>query len=285
HPVGYFIEAVLAHHDPAAVEVFCYSTLDKSDDVTARLRAHAGHWRSLVGLSDDAAAALIRADAIDLLVDLSGHTAGNRLLVFARKPAPVQVSWLGYFGTTGLSAMDYVLADRHVAPEADDGAFTERVWRLPGSYLCFTPPDLDVAVTPRPPRPVTFGNFNNNPKTSPATIALWARVLARVPQSRLLLKTRALGDAAVRRHLTERFAAHGVAAPRLILEGGVPRAELLAAYNRVDVALDPTPYGGGTTTAEALWMGVPVVSLRGGTWVGRVSESILTTVGVGELVA
>ncbi len=288
HPVGFLLVEVMANHLPSAVEVFCYSNDPRDDELTARLRASANHWRSLVGLSDERAAELVRADGIDILVDLSGHTAGNRLPMFARRPAPVQATWLGYFGTTGLAAMDYVLADRFVVPEGEEAFFTERVRRLPNSYLCFSVPDVavpDAEPSDASARPLTFASFNNHSKTSPSAVDLWAHVLKRVPGSRLLLKTRALGDVAARRRLRESFASHGIPPDRLVLEKDVPRAELLAAYRRVDVALDPTPYGGGVTTLEALWMGVPVVTLRGNTWVGRVSESILTTAGLPELVA
>lgn len=286
HPVGYFLQAILLHHAPAAVEVFCYSNNSADDDLTASLRSDADHWRRLNGLTDEAAAALIRADGIDVLVDLSGHTALNRLPVFAHRPAPVQVSWLGYFGTTGLRAMDYVLADRFVVPPGEEEAFTEQVWRLPESYLCFMPPDMDIPVRRGSAGdPITFGSFNNLAKLSADTVRLWAQVLQGVPGARLFLKTRQLADAAVCEAVRARFAGHGIAPERLLLEGSSPRSDLLASYNRIDIALDPAPYGGGTTTAEALWMGVPVVTLRGGTWVGRVSESILAAVGLPDLVA
>lgn len=288
HPVGYFLEPVLARHDRENAEIFCYGNSPVADDMTDRLRGAADHWRDLANLSDEAAAKAVAADGIDILVDLSGHTARNRLGMFARKPAPVQVTWLGYFGTTGLTAMDFILADRFVVPDGAAADFTESVWRLPDSYLCFPRPDLDVPVLPPPAAgrgAVTFGNFNNLTKTSPAAIELWSRILTRMPGSKLLLKTRGLDDAQARRRVSDRFARHGVGPERLALEGASPRAELLASYNRVDVALDPTPYGGGTTTAEALWMGVPVVTQRGRTWVGRVGESILSAVGLPELVA
>ncbi len=286
HPVGHFLCGILRHHDRTAFRVFCYANGSLEDEVTAQLRADADEWRSLVGLSDTAAAALIAKDGLDLLVDLSGNTARNRLPMFALKPAPTQISWLGYFGTTGLPEMDYVLADRFVAPEGSERFFTEAIARLPHCYICFTPPDLDCSIA-HPPyfggAPFTFGSFNNHIKTSTRTVALWARLLQAVPGSRLLLKTKALGDAQARARLIAQFAEVGIKADRLLLEGAAPRAELLASYNRVDLALDPTPYGGGITTAEALWMGVPVVTLRGETWVGRVTESILAAVGLPDL--
>lgn len=286
HPVGYFLAPVLTNHDRSKVELFCYSAFHGGDDITEYLRASSDHWRSLVGLNDEAAANLVRCDKIDILIDLSGHTDHNRLPMFALRAAPVQVSWLGYFGTTGLAAMDYVLADRFVVPDDENGNFTESIWRLPDSYLCFSPPDFEVAIEPATKaKTITFGNFNNYSKSSSYAITLWSRILARVPDSRLLLKTKALGDENVRRKVLRRFSEYGVGAERLQLEGAAPRADLLAAYNRIDIALDPTPYGGGTTTAEALWMGVPTVTLRGGSWVGRVSESILSTVGLPDLVA
>jgi predicted O-linked N-acetylglucosamine transferase (SPINDLY family) len=287
HPVGFFLARVLAAHDGAATEVTCYSN-SPDDAMTTRLREAADQWRSIVAVPDADAAAMIQRDGIDILVDLSGHTAHNRLPLFALRPAPVQATWLGYFGTTGLSTIDYIVADRFVVPPGEESSFTEKVWRLPDSYLCFAPPELDVPILARPlaaGAPLTLGCFNKLTKITPGTVGLWAEILAKLPDARLLLKTKGLNDPAVSRDVTERFAAHRIGPERLILEGHSPRAELLAAYNRVDIGLDPFPYGGGTTTAEALWMGVPVVTLRGDRWVGRVSESILATVGLSDLVA
>ncbi|MBK1647613.1 tetratricopeptide repeat protein [Rhabdochromatium marinum] len=287
HPVGRFLQSVLPYHDPAEVEVYCYSTQAARDDLTDRLEACVHRWKTLVGLDDRAAAARIRADAIDILIDLSGHTAHNRLLVFAQRPAPVQVTWLGYSGTTGLAAMDYILADRFVVPDHQEQNFTEQVWRLPNSYLCFTPPDVFAEVEPpqSQARSVVFGSFNNLAKLSPQTVALWAKVLDRVPESQLILKDKALTQMPVRREVLSRFAAQGVDFGRLQLMGSTSRLEHFARYNRIDVALDPTPYAGTTTTAEALWMGTPVVTFSGETWVARVGESILNTIGLPELVA
>lgn len=288
HPVGYFLARVLPAHDRQAVEVFCYSNKLGEDEMTDRLRRSADHWRSIVGLADADAAHLIATDAIDILVDLSGHTRRNRLGLFAHRAAPVQVCWLGYFGTTGLSTMDYVLADRYVVPDSAAPDFTETIWRLPDSYLCFSPPDLDVAVG-QPPgaagAPLTFGCFSNHAKTSPETIALWANVLNRLPRASLLLKNRSLADPGVRQELLSQLAEHGIAAERIVIEGISSRLAYLETYRRIDIVLDTTPFSGGTTTAEALWMGVPVVTLRGPTWAGRICESILATVGLPELVA
>ena len=177
HPVGFFIANILAAHDAGHVETFCYSAGQRTDRLAEQLRADAGHWRDIAGLDDGAAASLIRDDAIDVLVDLAGHTTGNRLDVFARRPAPVQVGWIGYCATTGLAAMDFVLADATVVPDGEDGLFTERVWRLPAQYLCFAPPDTDIPINV-PERdagaPVTFGSFNNMAKVNDEALALWA---------------------------------------------------------------------------------------------------------------
>jgi predicted O-linked N-acetylglucosamine transferase (SPINDLY family) len=285
HPVGYFLERFLAAHDHATVEVLCYSNSDLTDRVTERLRGSVDHWRSIVGLSDVAADMLIRRDNIDILVDLSGHTGQNRLPLFALKPAPVQASGLGYVDTTGLKAMDYVLADRFVVPVGDEASYSEKVLVLPDSYFCIAPPDIDVPIAERAPGPLTLGCFNNWMKVTPGTIALWARILGALPDSRLFLKTHYLSDPQAQSDVLKQFSDVGVGPERLILEGHEPRAQLLAAYNRVDIALDPFPFNGATTTVEALWMGVPVVTMLGHRWADRACASILTTVGVPELIA
>ncbi|HWK44608.1 MAG TPA: tetratricopeptide repeat protein [Stellaceae bacterium] len=288
HPVGYFLACALPDRDRAPVEVFCYANSKSADALTDRLRAAADHWRSIASLGDTDAATLIHQDGIDILVDLSGHTANNRLPLFALKPAPIQVTWAGYVGTTGLAAMDYILADRYVVPTGDEAFYVEKVCRLPDSYVCFAPPEPAIEIGTLPVMSavgVTFGCFNNRTKITRETVALWSAVLARVAGSRLLLKTKNLGDSFTCETLLAQFAGHGIAADRLILEGHAPRAELLAAYNRVDIGLDPTPYGGGLTTMESLWMGVPVVCLRAPRWVARAGDSILSTLGLPELVA
>ncbi|ALJ37103.1 tetratricopeptide repeat protein [Azospirillum brasilense] len=285
HPVGYFLESVLRAHDRKTVTAFGYANNGRTDDVTESLRAAADGWRPIVGMDDAAVAELIRRDGIDILVDLSGHTGNNRLTLFARRPAPVQASWLGYFGTTGLSAMDWIIADRHVLPPGEERFFTEKVWRLPGSYLCFTPPAEDVPIGPLPMLgggPVTLGAFHNRAKITRPTVALWAQVLTALPQARLLLKSREFADYGVRQALRDQFAAHGVAANRLRMEGKTPRADYFNSHNRIDLALSPTPFGGGTTTAESLWMGVPVVTLRGDRWAGRIGGSFLETLGLAD---
>lgn len=285
HPIGFFLFDVLGAHNRSEIEVFCYSNSAFSDAITARLRAAADHWRIIAGQPDAEVDALIRRDAIDILIDLSGHTAKNRLAVFAGRAAPVQVTSLGYFGTTGLKVMDYILADRFVVPPGEEALFGETVWRLPDSYMCFAPPDFDVPILARPDEELVLGCFNNWSKVSDGAVSLWARILSELPSSRLLLKTKFLDNPDMRLLAIERFSRHAIAPGRLILEGPSPRSQLVAAYNKMDIALDPFPFGGGVTTAEALWMGVPVVTLRGNRWVSRVGESILSTVGLPDLVA
>ncbi|SDH72486.1 Predicted O-linked N-acetylglucosamine transferase, SPINDLY family [Paraburkholderia steynii] len=291
HPVGFFLESVLGHLDGTQLELVAYATRKRDDAVSQRLMSHFSAWRDVSRLDDEACARCIHDDGIDILVDLSGHTNHNRLPVFAWKPAPVQATWLGYFATTGLASIDYVIADRHVLPPSEASQFVETAWHLPDSYLCFTPPNIDIDVGPLPATAsgengaITFGCFNHLVKLNDAVMALWARVLAAVPGSRLLLKTRQLDDLTVQQTTRERFAAHGVDGARLMLEGQSPRAELLAAYNRVDIALDPFPYAGGTTSVEALWMGVPVLTRRGERFLSHVGESIVNTAHLPDWIA
>jgi len=291
HPVGYFLEsilAVLATHASARLELIAYANDFRTDIVTERLKACCNGWHCVRGLSDEHLAKKIRADGIDILIDLSGHTGHNRLTMFARKPAPIQASWLGYFATTGVKAVDYLIADPWVVPKAEEAHFTETITRLPETYLCFTAPDLEVHVSALPAlkaQSITFGCFNNLVKMNHAVVAVWARVLMALPGSRLFLKTKQLNDAMVRQSVMDRFAVHGIGPERLILERSAPRAELLAAYQRVDIALDPFPYPGGTTSVEALWMGVPVLTLAGDRFLSHIGESILHNAGLPDWIA
>ena len=291
HPVGYFLEGVLARLAAQAgdrLAFFAYSHRLDEDATSQRLRLCCQGWLTTIGLTDEALARRVRDDGIDILIDLAGHTASNRLVMFAWKPAPVQVSWLGYFATTGLAAMDYFLADPWTLPPEQEAYFTEQVWRLPETRLCFTPPDSKVEVNALPALTtgyITFGCFNNLSKMNDAVVQLWARVLHAVPGSQLFLKYGQLADASVRQRTCERFAAHGIASERLVLEGHSPRGDYLAAYQRVDIALDPFPFPGGTTTMEALWMGVPVLTLQGERFLARQGVGLLMNAGLPEWVA
>tara|TARA_R110000787_G_scaffold144264_1_gene258165 strand:+ start:130713 stop:132794 length:2082 start_codon:yes stop_codon:yes gene_type:complete len=284
HSVAFFLEPVLRAHDRNAVEVICYSDVAAPDGVTSRLRGLSDGWRDLRGRDDSVAADMIRSDAIDLLVDLSGHTAGNRLGVFAERAAPIQLTWLGYPGTTGLAEMDYRLTDEMADP--DDSFHTEQMVRLPHGFHCYGPPPNAPVPSRSEGRPLTFGSFNNLAKITPDVMSCWARLTASVPDARLLLKARPLADAKVREQFIRIAEEAGLTAGRLTLVGHVKDlAEHLALYRDIDVALDPFPYAGTTTTCEAMWMGVPVVTLRGTAHAGRVGASLLTTVGLDDLIA
>lgn len=286
HSVAHYIEPLLAAHDPAAVEVFAYAELKRSDAVTERLKSLVGQWRSTSDQRDEDVARQIRADGIDILVDLAGHSAGNRLGVFALKPAPVQVTWLGFPGTTGLSAIDYRLTDALADPAGAEAQSSEILVRLPRGFHCWRPP----AGAPPPARrdasrPPSFGSFNNVQKLGADTIAAWSAILRRVPEARLLLKSSWLSRPRAVEALRGAFGGHGIAEERLILSGWLEGAAAhLAAYGDVDVALDPFPYNGTTTTLEALWMGVPVIALAGQRHAGRVGLSLLHQAGARELV-
>lgn len=287
HSVAYLLAPVLSAHDRDMFAVYCYTNAQRSDTMTDRLRSYSDGWRSILGLSDDEAAHIIQQDDIDLLVDLSGHTAGNRLSLFAKRPAPVQVTWLGYSGTTGLSAIDYLVGDRWVTPGGSETDFSESILKMPDAYLCYEPLETAPDVTPPPAlthRYVTFGCFNNLSKVTPDVVETWAEILKRLPSSRFLLKSHALDDEAVRQRYTALFVDHGVAPDALRLVGRTSQAELLRLYGEVDIALDPFPYNGTVTTLEALWMGVPLVSLVGDRFVARVGQSILNTIRLADLV-
>jgi protein O-GlcNAc transferase len=288
HPVGWFLAGVLENHDPARVEAWCYSDRLREDDLTERLRGHASAWRRTAALDDGGLARLVREDGIDLLVDLSGHTAGSRLGAFALRPAPVQASWGGLIGTTGLPAMDWLIADPQEVPPELEPLYTERVLRLPHGYVCYRPPDYAPPVAPLPSAgrgSVTFGCFNRLAKLNDRVMALWARVLDAVPGSRLLLRTKELTCPELRSRIAARFAASGIGPGRLELQPGAAHRDLLASYSEVDVALDTFPYTGGLTTLEALWMGVPVVTLPGRRFVARHSLTHLTVLGHPEWAA
>lgn len=279
HSAADVLAPVVLGHDRDAVEVICYSGTVEPDAVTERFRAGADGWRETLGVADDALAAMIRADAVDILVDLSGHSTGNRLPVFGRRPAPVQVTAWGHAGGTGLPAIDYAFADAVTVPHEARGRFVEQIVELP-TIVAYAPPAEAPDVAPLPALAaghVTFGSFNRLCKIGDPVLALWARVLEAVPGSRLFLKDPALDEASTRERVRARFAAQGGDAGRLSFAGGTSRSEHLAAWAAVDVALDPFPHGGGVSALEGLWMGVPLVALRGDAIPGRLGASFLTT--------
>lgn len=290
HAVATFLEPLLAHLDRSRFFVVGYSDVRVPDAVTARLQACCELWRPMYGAPDPAWAAQVVADRIDILVDLGGHTAGSRLRAFARRPAPVQVSWLGYPNTTGLPEMDWRITDAIADPVGEAEALhTERLARLPAGAWCFRPHAETPAVSARDPdlaKPIVFGCFNVPRKFDDEQLRNWAAVLAAVPDSRLLLKAEPFGDHGVKAATLERLAAAGIDPSRVDFAAYLPtRAEHLACYGRIDVALDTYPYGGTTTTCEALHMGVPVVTLAGRTHASRVGQSLLTRIGRSAWVA
>ncbi len=287
HPLGYFLDPLLSHIDARRIEVVCYSGRARADDLTDRLRRHASGWRSTVRWSDQELAAAVRADGIDILVDLAGHTAGNRLGCFALRPAPVQVHWGGYCHS--VAAVDYSLWDAIQVREGDERWFVETVVRLPDLRWCYAPPPYAPEVREPPALRqgfVTFGSFNNLAKVNREVIELWSRVLRRVPGSRLLLNWRTLADPAERARFTSAFADRGMAPERIELRSGADQhAGVLAEYSDVDIGLDPFPFSGCLTTCEALWMGLPVVTWPRTRPVSRQTTAFLTAIGRTEWLA
>ena len=290
HSVAAFVEPLLKHHSRETMEIVVYQTNAIADEVTRRLRGHVGAWRVMDRVTDERLAAEIRNDGLDVLVELSGHTHAHSLGAMAQRGAPVQVTWLGYPNTTGLREIDVRLVDSHTDPPGPaDARASEKLVRLDPCFVCFAPPGDSPPVSTPPStrnRFVTFGSFNSAQKLNPRVIALWARVLAAVPDARLLLKAVNFADDGLRREVGAWFGRAGVGPARLDLRGPVKdRAGHLAAYHDIDIALDTLPYAGTTTTCEALWMGVPVVTLAGDMHAGRVGVSLLHAVGLGALVA
>ncbi|MEA2711096.1 MAG: hypothetical protein QOF78_3697 [Phycisphaerales bacterium] len=289
HAVATFLLPLLAAHDRQRIEITCYATSDKRDDVTERFRALGDRWRNITSLADSSAADQIRADEIDILVDLSGHSEHNRLQLFAHKPAPVQVTYLGYPATTGVQAIDYRITDEICDPPGmTEPLHTERLFRVPAPFLCYAPPPHAPAVAPLPLDSnghVTFVSSSTTAKITSSTIRAWATILRSVPQSRLLMKHLSLGEAQTRTLWLTRFAEHGVAADRIDFRAYLDHAEHLSTVTNCDIALDTFPYCGTTTTCEALWMGVPVISLVGNTHVSRVGLTLLNSVGLSALAA
>lgn len=292
HAVAYFALPLVEGHSKEQVEVFCYYNHHQEDEWTARFRQAADHWRSCATLSDAQLAEHIRADGIDILVDLAGHTQNNRLLTFARKPAPVQVTWMGYVTTTGLSAMDWRITHADADPEGADPHYSERLWRLAGTMWCFRPlPDMPEVSAPPFARNghITFGCFNRYSKNSPLVLQTWANILNRVPDSRLVI---CVPEGEIRLQMARFFSERGIHPERLAAFAKLNHKDFWKLHGEVDIALDPFPFGGGTTTCETLWMGVPVVTVSGKEgsdfaprFASRMGYAFLNNIGLPELVA
>ncbi len=287
HSAAYAFGAMLVHFDEKLFDVIAYSNSVKQDAMTDVFREGVTVWRTIFGLSDDAVAELVREDEIDILVDLSGHSAGNRLLVFARKPAPIQITAWGYATGTGMGAMDVLFSDPVFVPQAEIELYVEQVRYLPcslGTY--FSNDSLVINELPAlSAKGITFGSFNRLVKNSDATYEAWARILLALPDSRMIIKTEALDDLNTRERVSGYFVRAGIEADRILLQGKTTRDQHLAAFNQIDIALDPFPHGGGVTAMEGLMMGVPVVTLRWPTIAGRISASIMTQLGLTDWIA
>jgi predicted O-linked N-acetylglucosamine transferase (SPINDLY family) len=285
HPVGFLVLPALENLDRGHCSIACYSDRSVEDAYTDRFRAVSERWRNIYCQPIDAVERLIRDDEIDILFDLAGHW-GERMALFARKPAPIQITWLGYVGTTGLQAMDYLLADRFHVPLGEEDAYIETILRMPHDYIAYEPPSDAPAVSPPPAttgQPFTFGSFNHPAKLTPPILTAWAEILRRAPRSRLLLKYGGLDDPGFERRVLAVLAQQGIEPDRVQLEGWSDN--LTVAYSRIDLALDTQPYSGGLTTCEALWMGVPVVTWPGKTFAGRHATSHLNHAGVPQFIA
>jgi len=288
HPVGYFLEGLLPHLDRKHIELFAYASHRDDDALTARIKPYCEVWHATADLSNEAVARQIHADGIHILLDLAGHTAQNRLPLFAWKPAPIQASWLGYFASTGMAEMDYVLVDPVGVPAESADQFTEDLCYLPDTRLCFTAPRDAPDLSPLPAltrHHLTLASFQNLAKITGPVLKLWSRVLASVPAARLRLQNKALGDPVIRDTVLQRLRRHRIDPARVDLMGQMTRADYLAAHAAVDFILDTFPYPGGTTTCEALWMGVPTLTLAGRTLLARQGASLLTTAGLSAWVA
>lgn len=286
-PTGFLALRGIECLDRSQCSVICYSDRGSDDEYTTRFRARADDWRQTMGLTDDELAKQVRRDEIDVFVDLGGHV-GRRLLTFARSPAPLQITWLGYVGTTGMAAMDGLLADRFHVREGEEAWYAENVLRMPNDYVCYGPPTQAPGVNSLPALAtgrVLFGCFNNPAKYSPHVLDAWATILRRVPSAGLFLKYGGLDQTAAQNRFRGQLEQRGVSPDRVICEGWSDHAKLLASYNRVDLALDTQPYSGGLTTCEALWMGVPVVTYPGQGFASRHSTSHMTNAGFGQFVA
>ena len=288
HPVGVFLLPWLERHDRGRFQLIAYADSERDDPIARRIRAAVEGWRPIAGQDDEAVAKQIAADRVDILIDLAGHTAGNRLKLFARRAAPIQVSWLGYSATTGVPAMDAVLMDAYTAPPGVEAGFTEQLVRLDGLRFCYTPPEYAPAVSSAPISQkgyVTFGSFNNLAKVTPEVIEAWAAILKAVPAARLVLKWKSLGDAETRERLVATFVQHGIDAARIECRGWSSHPQMLAEYGEIDIALDPFPFSGGLTSCDALYMGVPVLTLPGELPISRQTGSFLDALRLTDWIA
>ena len=289
HPVAFFLEPILLNHNHNQFEIYCYDTMGVEDDVTQRLKASSDHWRTCNNLNDGALAEQIQKDGIDILVDLSGHTANNRMTMLMAKPAPIQMLYIGYPASSGLSQIDYLISNGAVSPPEYQKLYREKILRVDSSFWCFQPHPATPEVNSLPAIEngfITFGSFNNTPKLSDSTIRLWSQVLLAIPNAKLKLKALSFEDSWTCSYFQQKFVENGVGTERVIFERPTMRIEeFFQSYHTIDIAVDPIPYNGGTTTCEALWMGVLVITLAGHNFCSRMSHSLLHTIGHPEFSA
>ena len=288
HPVNIFMQPVLRELDRTKFEVVMYFTGVSHDEQTLLARTRVSQWVECSTLNDVQLAKRIDADGIDVLLDMAGHTGQQRMALFGRRAAPVQMTYLGYPGSTGVPHMDWMLGDDVVTPQGCDSLYSEQLWRLPGTVFCFAPEEdypFPNFTAQHAERPLTFGSFNNATKLTPYTLRLWARVLESVPQSRMVLRAPSFSDEGAVRSFSERLSALGVDLSRVEFRGPVGLTDMMADYADIDIALDPVPYNGGTTSLQAMWMGVPVLTQMGAHFVSRMGASFMTAAGLPEWVA
>tara|TARA_R100001377_G_scaffold82177_2_gene62299 strand:- start:1426 stop:3705 length:2280 start_codon:yes stop_codon:yes gene_type:complete len=290
HPVGRYLVGILGYLSRQKIELFAYSAVDRKDHLATKLRALFNHWHIIEGIPDAQAAQIIRDDRIQILIDLGGHTLSNRLALFQRRPAPVQATWLGFPSTTGVKNIDYILGDSYVTPPEEEHHFTEKVWRISDFFIYFAEPDLGLQVNELPAltsKSFTFGCLNNLMKISDQAVSVWSKILHALPHARLLLKSAGLDkDVNQIKLIQNRFFEYGVGAERLIFEEFyVNRLDFIASYHRVDIALDPFPFPGATTSLESLWMGVPVLTLRGKSFASHLGDAIASATGLSDWIA
>lgn len=289
HPVGFILLDTLKNLKNKNVELIAYSNFSKKDDFSIKLRSHFNNWHEIENKEDIEVVNQIRKDRINILFDLSGHSAKNRLPVFMNKPAPIQISWGGYPGFIGIPEIDYVIGDPHVTPEKENKYFTEKVFLLPNIWICFTAPKFEVKIEEIPAvknKYITFGSFNNLSKINEEVVSLWSRILKAVPKSKFFLKSHVLNDSYFKKLVVNNFEKNNISADTIILEGRSSRNEYLACYNKIDIALDPFPWSGGISTFEAIWMGVPVLTKKGhNKFVSHQTESINHNSGMSDWIA
>jgi predicted O-linked N-acetylglucosamine transferase (SPINDLY family) len=277
HPVGYFVEGLFKYIDKNLFEIIAFPTTSKSDELTDRIKPLFNEWLPIYGLNDFDAAKLIHTKSINILVDLAGHSSYNRLCVFSYKPAPIQISWLGYFNTTGIPEMDYFIGDPYLSPKCENHYFTETIWNLPDTWLCMNPPKKDFTISILPALKngyITFGCFGNLTKINNRVIKIWAKILIKIPNSKLFLKSKQFNDSSLINKIENEFYFLGIRKERLILESPSSSDEYFNSYNKIDIVLDTFPYPGGTTSVDAIWMGVPVLTLKGDRFLSHLGESI-----------